>query len=62
VIIDFNPARGDTQAANCEVVLSDLGNKGFFSQEGVVKSKLQDLGVGSFEDPVDLEEIGETLN
>jgi Ca2+-binding RTX toxin-like protein len=62
VIVDFNPARGDTQADNCEVVLSDLGDKEFFSQGGVISSKLQALGIGSFEDPVDLEEIGETIN
>jgi hypothetical protein len=43
------------------VVLSDIGDKEFFSQEGVVKSNLQALGIGSLEDPVDLEEIGETI-
>src|SRR5919106_5816552 len=58
VIIDFNPAKGDTQANNCEVVLTDLGDKEFFSQGGIAESKLQALGIGSFEDPVDLEEIG----
>jgi Ca2+-binding RTX toxin-like protein len=62
MIIDFNPAKGDTQASNCEVVLTDLGDKEFYSQSGVVKSKLQALGVGSFEDPTDLEEIGKTIN
>jgi len=62
VIIDFNPAKGDTQASNCEVVLTDTGDKEFYSQEGVIKSKLQALGIGSFEDPVDLEEIGEEID
>jgi Ca2+-binding RTX toxin-like protein len=62
VIIDFNPANGDTQADNCEVVLTDLGDKEFYSQGGIAQSKLQALGIGSFEDPVDLEEIGETID
>ena len=62
VIIDFNPAKGDTQANNCEVVLTDLGDKEFFSQGGIAESKLQALGIGSFEDPVDLEEIGEEID
>jgi Ca2+-binding RTX toxin-like protein len=62
VIIDFNPAIGDTQADNCEVVLTDLGDKEFYSQGGIAQSKLQALGIGSSEDPVDLEEIGETID
>src|SRR5919106_6654986 len=43
VVIDFNPDRGDTQASNCEVVLTDLGDKEIFVQEGIVKSQLQAL-------------------
>ena len=62
MIIDFNPAKGDTQANKCEVVLTDHGDKEFYSQGGIVKSKLQALGIGSFEDPVDLEEIGEEID
>ena len=62
VIIDFNPATGDTQADNCEVVFTDLGDKEFYSQGGIAQSKLQALGIGSSEDPVDLEEIGEGIN
>lgn len=61
VIIDFNPASGDTQADNCEVVLTDLGDKVFYSQGGIAQSKLQALGIRSSEDPVDLEEIGEAI-
>jgi Ca2+-binding RTX toxin-like protein len=61
VIIDFNPAKGDTQANNCEVVLTDLGDKEFYSQGGIAESRLQAFGIGSFEDPIDLEEIGEAI-
>lgn len=62
VLIDFNPAKGDTQANNCEVVLTDLGDKEIYSQEGIVKSKLQALGIGSFRDPIDLDEVGEEID
>jgi RTX calcium-binding nonapeptide repeat (4 copies) len=62
VLIDFNPARGDTQANNCEVVLTDVGDKEFYSQEGIVKSKMQAFGIGSIRDPIDLEEIGEEID
>jgi Ca2+-binding RTX toxin-like protein len=61
VLIDFNPSKGDTQANNCEVVLSDLGEKQFYSQGGIVKN-MQALGIGSAKNPVDLEEIGEEID
>jgi Ca2+-binding RTX toxin-like protein len=62
VIMDFNSAKGDIQADNCEVVLTDLGDKQFYSQAGILKSKVQALGIGSVRDPIDLEEIGEELD
>lgn len=62
IVIDFNPMKGDTHADNCEVVLSDLGSKEILTQGGVVKSKLQALGIGSEKHPTDLEDIGETIN
>jgi Ca2+-binding RTX toxin-like protein len=62
VIMDFNSAKGDIRADNCEVVLTDLGDKQFYSQAGILKSKVQALGIGSVRDPIDLEEIGEELD
>lgn len=62
IIIDFNPANGDTHADNCEVVLSDLGSKEILTQGGVAKSNLQALGIGSQKHPIDLEEIGQTID
>ena len=62
IIIDFNPMNGDTHADNCEVVLSDLGNKEILSQGGIAKSKLEALGIGSQKHPIDLEDIGESIN
>jgi Ca2+-binding RTX toxin-like protein len=62
VIIDFDPRKGDTHADNCEVVLSDLGDKQILTQPGMVKSKLQALGVGSAKHPVELQDLGETIN
>jgi Ca2+-binding RTX toxin-like protein len=62
IIIDFNPMNGDTHADNCEVVLSDLGSKEILTQGGIVKSKLEALGIGSQKHPIDLEDIGETIN
>jgi hypothetical protein len=44
------------------VVLTDLGDKQFYSQAGILKSKVQALGIGSVRDPIDLEEIGEELD
>jgi Ca2+-binding RTX toxin-like protein len=61
IVIDFNPMNGDTHADNCEVVLSDLGSKEILTQGGVVKS-LEALGIGSQKHPIDLEDIGETIN
>ena len=62
IIIDFDPAKGDTHADNCEVVLNDLGSKEIYSQGGVVKSKLQAFGIGSERDPIELEDVGETID
>jgi Ca2+-binding RTX toxin-like protein len=62
IIIDFNPTNGDTHADNCEVVLSDLGSKEILTQGEVMKSKLQALGIGSQKHPIDLENIGETID
>jgi Ca2+-binding RTX toxin-like protein len=62
IIIDFDPARGDTHADNCEVVLNDLGSKEIYSQGGVVKSRLQAFGIGSEKHPIELEEVGETID
>jgi hypothetical protein len=45
-----------------ENTVRHTGDKEFYSQEDVVKSELQALGIGSFEDPVDLEEIGEEID
>lgn len=61
IIIDFNPMNGDTHADNCEVVLSDLGSKEILTQGGVAK-KLEALGIGSQKHPVDVEDIGKTIN
>jgi Ca2+-binding RTX toxin-like protein len=62
IIIDFNPANGDTHADNCEVVLSDLGSKEILAQGGIVKSKLEALGIGSQKHPIDLEDIGKSID
>lgn len=62
IIIDFDTAEGDTYADNCEVVLSDLGDKEIYSQEGKIKSGMQAFGIGSEKDPIDLEDIGETID
>lgn len=62
IIVDFNPEKGDTHADNCEVVLSDLGNKQIFAQGGAVKSKLQAFGIGSQKDPIELDDIGKTID
>jgi Ca2+-binding RTX toxin-like protein len=62
IIIDFNPANGDTHAANCEVVLSDLDSKEILTQGGVAKSKLEALGIGSQKHPIDLEDIGQSID
>ena len=62
IIIDFDPAKGDTHADNCEVVLNDLGSKEIYSQGGVVKSKLQAFGIGSERDPIELEDVGKTID
>jgi hypothetical protein len=62
IIIDFDPAEGDTHADNCEVVLSDLGDKEIYAQSGIVKSKLQAFGIGSEKHPIELEEVGETID
>jgi hypothetical protein len=53
---------GDTNADYCVVVLSDLVNKVFVSQGGIAKSKLEALGIGSQKHPIDLENIGESIN
>jgi Ca2+-binding RTX toxin-like protein len=60
IIIDFNAAKGDTHADNCEVVLSDLGSKEIYSQGSAVK--LQAFGIGSEKHPIELEDIGETID
>jgi Ca2+-binding RTX toxin-like protein len=62
IIVDFNPAKGDTRADNCEVVLSDLGGKQIYTQEGIVKSKLQAFGIGSEKHPTELGDVGESIN
>ena len=62
IIIDFDPARGDTHADNCEVVLNDLGSKEIYTQGGVVRSKLQAFGIGSEKHPIELEDVGETID
>ena len=61
-IVDFNPAKGDTQAGNCEVVLSESGDIEFTVQYGLNKFKSQSLGVGSFKDPTDINELGESID
>jgi len=61
-IVDFNPAKGDTQAGNCEVVLSETGDIEFTVQYGLNKFKSQSLGVGSFKDPSNINELGESIN
>lgn len=61
VLVDFNPMNGDTHADNCEVVLSDLGSKEILTQGGVAK-RLEALGIGSQKHPVDVEDIGKTIN
>ncbi|MGA7368322.1 MAG: calcium-binding protein [Nitrososphaeraceae archaeon] len=61
IMIDFNPANGDTHADNCEVVLSNLGSKEILTQGEVMKS-IEALGIGSQKHPIDLEDIGETIN
>ncbi len=35
MILDFNPAIGDTQTDNSEVVLTDLGDKEFYSSRKI---------------------------
>jgi hypothetical protein len=62
IIIDLDPAEGDTHADNCEVVLSDLGDKEIYAQSGIAKSKLQAFGIGSEKHPIELEDIGETID
>jgi Ca2+-binding RTX toxin-like protein len=61
ILIDFNPMNGDTHADNCEVVLSDLGSKEILTQGGIEK-KLEALGIGSQKHPLDVEDIGKTIN
>jgi Ca2+-binding RTX toxin-like protein len=61
-IVDFNPAKGDTQAGNCEIVLTESGNIEFAVQYGKDKLKIQSFGVGSFKDPTDINELGESIN
>jgi hypothetical protein len=39
-----------------------MGSKEILTQGGVAKSNLEALGIGSQKHPIDLEDIGETIN
>jgi Ca2+-binding RTX toxin-like protein len=62
VILDFNPAQGDTHADNCEVILNHNPNDiSFVTQKGIVTSNIQSLGIGTFRHPTDIDKLGNII-
>ncbi|MGC1132995.1 MAG: hypothetical protein WA941_09235 [Nitrososphaeraceae archaeon] len=57
ILINFNLSKGDSLADNCEVLLTDLGDKEIMSQGVQIKSKLQASRIGSERHPTNLEDI-----
>jgi hypothetical protein len=62
VVIDFNPAQGDTHADNCEVILNHNSHDiDFMVQHGTDRSNLQALGIGSFKHETSIDELGKKI-
>jgi Ca2+-binding RTX toxin-like protein len=62
VVIDFDAKRGDIQNNNCEVLESYDENPETWTQPAKLKSHLDKFGYGTYQDMIEMEDIGEEID